>query len=595
MADWDITLGGVDYMLVPKSYRSFPDGNLLVDSRLGRQRLDNLTLGQAFVRPVGVTGGGALGRGGVLEGVGAWPAPWPSTTALGPAPAAQQVTGGLNAAEPKLAVSDASGCYLVAGTTLYRWNRVVGAAPVIRKTLAATARGLCRYQSVIYVAYGAAADVGVYDDGVNALTASALGAGVKASRIISWAGALVIVPAATGDRVVVYWGGTLQKTTTFRLDGAVLGWAVHDDALVIATDAGLYRLTGDWEDDGVTPRQSFRLASWGTLSGQLQDVSDFAWLVVYVGRLIAWVGGKVLVYDTARDWWRHAGLEGAATYGAAVVNGYLCASVRSRLDSARTQLWAWNGTGWWAIEQAATPNTLVYPLADGAGKLLTFRDSSSTMYAWDLADVTGDAALRGAWSVTTPPLDAGEPDRQKQWRRIGVELGRHDGQPVGTWSAQLAWSTDGGATYSVAGAQAVTSELASASFALTAAVSAALIVKVTLTRTSGLPPFVTSIWAEHETLNDSVRRRRWQFRVRAGDRVINRQGARDTRTGQEVRLLLWEQFAAAATLAFRDIDYGSTGVTRTVRMIGLREEWQAPADQPALGAETTLEVTLVEV
>ena len=594
MADWDVTLNGVDYMLVPRSYRSYPNGNLLVDSRLGRQRIDNLALGLAFVRPTGVAGGGALGRAGVLEASGALPAPWPSGVALGPAPAAQSVTTGLNSSEPKLAVSDTAFCYLAAGTTLYRWNQSVGSAPVDRKTLAAAARGICRYQGLIYIAYGASADVGKYDDTSNMLTAAALGAGVKALSIISWAGALAIVPNGALNQVAVYWGATLQKATTFLLDGKVLNWVVYGDALVIATDAGLYRLTGSWEDDGVTPAQTFKLASWGTLSGYLQDADDFAWLVVYAGRLLAWVGGKALLYDAARDWWRHAGLEGAATYGAAVVNGYLCVSAQHPYDTSRTQLWAYNGSGWWSIDQATSPNTLVYPVADGAGKLVTFRSANAAMFAYDLSDVTTAATLASPWSVTTPLLDANEPDRQKAWRRVGVELSRLDGKDVGSWVVQLAYSTDGGTTYTIAGAQTVTSELASVSFALSST-SAGLIVKATLTRTSGLPPFVTSIWVEHETLNDSLRRRRWQFVVRAGDGVVNRLGVRDARDGQTIRTALWSLYAAATTFAFRDVDYGATSVTKNVRMLGLREEWPAPSDQSTLGAETTLEVTLVEV
>ena len=36
-------------------------------------------------------------------------------------------------------------------------------------------------------------------------------------------------------------------------------------------------------------------------------------------------------------------------------------------------------------------------------------------------------------------------------------------------------------------------------------------------------------------------------------------------------------------------------MTTNVRMLALREEWPTPSDQSTLGAETTLEVTLVEV
>jgi hypothetical protein len=302
----------------------------------------------------------------------------------------------------------------------------------------------------------------------------------------------------------------------------------------------------------------------------------------------------VLLYDTARDWWRHAGLEGAAPYGAAVVNGYLCVSAQHKYDTSRTQLWAYNGSGWWALDQATSTNTLAYPVADGAGKLITFRSANAAMFAYDLATVTTATTLASPWSFTTPLLDANEADRQKAWRRIGVELARLDGEAVGSWAVQLAYSTDGGATYTIAGTQTVTSELSSVAFAISAT-SVGLIVKATLTRTSGLPPFVTSVWAEHETLNESVRRRRWQFTVRAGAGLVNRQGERDTRDGQTLRTALWDLYTSATTFAFRDVDYGATGVSTNVRMLGLREEWPTPSDQSTLGAETALEVTLVVV
>jgi hypothetical protein len=505
---------------------------------------------------------------------------------------AQQVTNGLNSAEPKLAVSDTSFCYLAAGTTLYRWNQSVGSAPANRKTLAAAARGLCRYQGALYVAYGAAADVGQYDDATTTLTASALGAGVKAERIISWAGALALVPAGALNQVVVYWGATLGQTTTFRLDGNVLGWVVHGDALVIATDAGLYRLTGSWEDDGVTPRESFALSSWSTLSGYLQDVDDFAWCCVYGGRLLAWVGHAVLLYDPVRAWWRPAGLEGGATYGAAVVNGYLFVSAQAKHDATRTQLWAYDGARWWLVDEATSVNTLVAPAADGAGKLLTFRSANAAMFAYDLTDVSTATTQASPWTVTAM-LDGGAPERVKAWRRVGIELARQDGQTVGSWSAQLDYSTDGGATWTTAGTQTVSGALASVAFDV-AASSVALQLRATLTRVSGLPPCLTGLWADYATLNDDARRRRWQFKVRAGAGVVNRAGVPDARDGQTLRAALWDLYTAAATVTFRDVDYAATGVTHSARLVGLREEWPTPADQRDLGAETTLELTLLE-
>ncbi len=47
MSEYDIQLNGLDFMLLPGSYKSYPDGNLYVDSRLGRQVLTDFSAGLA--------------------------------------------------------------------------------------------------------------------------------------------------------------------------------------------------------------------------------------------------------------------------------------------------------------------------------------------------------------------------------------------------------------------------------------------------------------------------------------------------------------------------------------------------------------------
>ena len=47
----DVTLNGDNYMVLPGTYRSYPDGNLYVDSRLQRQILTDFTAGMAGPKP----------------------------------------------------------------------------------------------------------------------------------------------------------------------------------------------------------------------------------------------------------------------------------------------------------------------------------------------------------------------------------------------------------------------------------------------------------------------------------------------------------------------------------------------------------------
>src|SRR5438477_12839398 len=100
MTDWDVTLNGVDYMLVPKSYRVVAESEAH-DGQLERLRVTAFG-GLGFTRAGRQVGPGGHEGGGLLEGSGAWPAPWPTGgTAVGPAPAAQALSGTLNNSEPK--------------------------------------------------------------------------------------------------------------------------------------------------------------------------------------------------------------------------------------------------------------------------------------------------------------------------------------------------------------------------------------------------------------------------------------------------------------------------------------------------------------
>jgi hypothetical protein len=587
----DITIDTHDFMLVPGSYRAQQDG--IVDSRLLRQRLTDFSTGQAHSRP---TRSGEA-RGGLLAGLGAWPAPWPiGGEGIAPGPAAQAVAGSITSSEPKLTVSDRDYLFIVAGTTVYRWNRAIGTAPVNRKTLAASAAGAVRLDNALYVSHGSGTDVSRYDDASNTLTASALGAGVRAGLIGGFSRGIVLVHPSFPMNLHMYYGNSLSYVRTWKLDGRIVRFTQHGDRMIVATDAGLFELSGNWyqDSDPPAPPETLRVTSWGTLSGQLQDSDDFAWMTVYQGRLMAWLGKRVVIYDEARNWWRHAGLEGGGTSGAAVVNGWLLTTVSPRGAPSTWQLWGYSGSGWWLLHEASGTNTLSTPSADGGGKLVTFTASAGTLQARDLDDSSTATTLASPISVTTPLLDAGEPDRRKYWRRAGIELDRPDGHTTGEWTFTLAWSTDSGATFTAAGTSSVTGPRASVEFPVGASGSS-LVLRVTATRVSGLPPAITAIWAEHETLNDSVRRRRWQFKIHARPRSVDRDGMLDPRTGQDMRAALWQLWEATEATRFRDVDYATTGAEHTVRLIGIREEWPKPADEPALGADTVIELTIVEV
>jgi len=587
MSDWDIRLDGVEYMLVPGSYRATHAASTHRGSQ--RLRLAGFTRGTGHARPVA---GGAL-----LSGLRAWPAPWPlGADGIGPAPGAQAIAGTVATSEPKLTASDSDYLYMVAGTTAYRWDRTLSNAPVSRKTLPAAATCMTRLRSTLYIGYGAAADVSRYNDATNTLTDSALGEGVTASLLGTFSRAIVLVAPSAPMTLHIFYGNSLTYKRSWTLDGNILGFAQLGNRMIVATDGGLFALTGEWyqDSDPPEPPETLRMTSWGTLSGHRQDEDDFAWMIVYQGRLFAWLGKRVVQLDESRETWQPAGLDGGATYGSAVVNGWLLVSLSPPASPTTFQLWGHDGTGWWLLDEANATNAFHSPAADGDGKLVAFTASSGDLTAWDLGDVTTAATLASPCTVTTSLLDGGEPERSKRWQRAGITFARVDGQPVGNWSVAVEYSTDGGTTWNDAGSPtAISDELASVTVPL-AVEAPAILLRLTLSRTSGLPPAITSIWADYVP-DDDRSSRRWQFRVRARSRSINRAGALDPRSGQQIRSDLWALWEAGETVPFRDIDYAATPVERTVRVASISEDWPKPADANAPGAFSTVEITLVEV
>ena len=570
MADWDVTLGGQNFMLVPGGYRAI-GGSAREDGRAGRQRVDDFS---------GGPGASAL-HGGLFgtAAVGGWPAPWPiGAAAVGPGPARQTSAGAVGTASPKLTVNDDNYLFVAAGTALHRWPG--SGSPASRGTLAGAAVDLARRGGELFFAYAGAADVSRFVDATGTHTTSVLGAGYKAWRVEA-SGDLVVTVDDAARNTLRIWNSILTVSTSYPLQGEVRRMAIHDNALLVATNRGLYALRG------VTYTMA-SLELWSILSDGLQSSDDYAWLLSFQGRLMTWVGGRVVVYDPGRGWWKPAGLEGAATTGAAVVGGWLFVSVTPHAGVA-DQLWGYDGAGWWLLGSGP-----LYPSAAGGGKLAAFESGSGTLFYYEVGELLDGDELISPFVIESGLFDDGLPEHAKRWTRIGVELARPDGQPVGSWSFKLEYSADAGASWITAGTTAVTGELESVQHAIDSTANA-LRLRVTGTRSSGLPPFITALWAEYAVLDGSRRTRRWELKVHAANHGIDRAGAADPRTAQQIRQTIWDLYTNAATLTFRDVDYGATAVERQVRLIELRESWRQPADQASLGADTVLELTLQEV
>jgi hypothetical protein len=271
-----------------------------------------------------------------------------------------------------------------------------------------------------------------------------------------------------------------------------------------------------------------------------------------------------------------------------VVGGRLFVAV-TPFNGGAEQLWAYDGAGWWLLDTGRQD-----PAAAGGGLLAAFEAGSGTLSYYAVGELLSASDLISPFSFASGLLDGGAPELLKRWTRAGVELARPDGEPVGSWNITLDYSTDAGASWTTAGTTAVTSELATVQHPLSVTANA-LRLRVTGTRLSGLPPLITALWVEYVLLDGSRRTRRWELKVQAAGQRVNRAGALDARSGQQLRQALWDLYEDAATLAFRDVDYGATLSERQVRLVELRETWRQPADQAVQGADTVLEITLQEV
>jgi len=570
----DVELNGESYMVIPGSYRSYPDGNLYVDSRLQRQVLTDFTTGMAGpkLNARNLPASALFGE----QSLGAWPAAWPlGVNAVGPAPG--QVTTALDVgvAEPKVCLRSGGNLFIAAGDKLYRWDN--DATLTLRYTAPAAIVDMARIGTALYLAHGAGTNLTRWVDHTSTATTNVSSTQLRLVRSI---GRRLVGNDPTDTNIVRIYYANLGSTST-NIDGPVVNATIHDDAVLLATERSIwaFRPSGDTDWD---------LSHWGVVSSDgLQNPDDYAWFVTFQGRLMAWQGGRAVIYDKQRGWWRHAGFEAAESYGAALVNGWLMVSARPRGVEA-VQIWGYNGSGWWLMAETGAARFIAGSRGD---RLIGFEPDDGNIHYWNMDAARDAASVTPDVTVDSTLIDGNAPDQPKFWTRAGVELARADPADVGEWSVQLSYSLDAGATWIPADAPAAVDQPVETVSATIGATSAYLRLRVELEQVSGLPPHILALWAEFEVINESVRRRRWQFRIAASDRTLTREGELDPRDGEEIRGDLWALFDGPASFTFRDVDASS----HTVRVIGLREEWTRPADLPKIGAHSSFEVVLVEL
>jgi hypothetical protein len=344
--------------------------------------------------------------------------------------------------------------------------------------------------------------------------------------------------------------------------------------------------------------------------GTWSDEDDYTFLLGFGGRLVTWLGKRVVEHNPSGDraGWRDLGLGGRTCLGACVAGRHLVVALESLRGGA--EVWAWDGAGWWLLlEDTSGATRWVWPVSlSGAADhdVLVFRAGSRDV---DLIRLHQRSAaghtLPASGSYVTSMLDAGERDKDKAWRKVGAVFaspGTHGHESsVDPVSVTLEWSIDAGGTWTTAGSRTLAATAPDAgqftieaSIASDAAISRFVMLRVTWSSVSDWAPVLAGLWVELEALDAPARRRRWQLGVIAHDQVVRRDGGELARTGRELVADLWAAWEAGTTLPYRDIDHDADPVERRVRVVGIEERVARPADAGERG-DAVVTLTLVEV
>jgi hypothetical protein len=570
-------------MVKPGTYQRYQDGQS--DGRVGRVRL--------FDFYGGAKRAAQMERDRFFTGVGAWPTL--DSQGLTSGPKRQDFTDTVSPAitpgNRRWAFPFLGTWYLVDGADLYTVATSSSAYNGLThvQTLAATVVDCDLLGDTLYFAYGTSAAIGTYDIGSSTYTANALGntAQFKA-KLISHEGDEIRYVRSDQPTVV-----SNAESSRLLADAAVRRLVQVDGHCWVITEGTVYRFTGTLTSDVTTEATVPRLAA----------PDDFDWALAHFGRLWCWAGKEIIYYDTAKDMFQGSGVRGASTLGACTVGSWLVAAIVSAI-SGNVELWAYDGRGWWLLDEQTSAGTLYsYPVSifgacDDVDMLAGRGTTSNQLAGWQFFPRSGAPGLRASYELITALMDAGERDLDKVWRRAGVELATPDDRATSdAVTVALSYSVDGGATWTAIDSATLdddSSRLVSIGGSITARPKGRFLqLKLAVSSVSGWCPVVLGLWAEHETMDLPTRRRRWKFAAVCADRVVKRDGSVDQTGSRDLASALWDAWDDGSTLAFTDVDGGSL----TVRIAGIREMIGRVAEigVPSGSANSDVELTLVEV
>lgn len=598
---YDVTLGGIGYMVAPKSYRRGMDSP-------GR-------LGSAPVRAVQAEWAGGLALNGGERDRFAYSLgllPTRDGRAVRGAGRRSDVTAaGSATARQYHAIVDGRP-YIGAGLGLRRPDRIgmglnpnnFGGITALTTALVGQVDGMATDGNVIWLS-------------------------VAGSTIVSWdvgAGG----PLDTSSTLQLHglahyagdlWGGILvsgqwrigRKVSNVAIDGS--GYPIDSqpthmitgrDGMYTATRGGLWRTVA--RSSGASGLTLSVEHEQLVMTGANGRADDWSYIAEHGGQVYAWYNGGICRYHaggSAPAQMAPTGLWGAECRGLISTMGYLCALVRledSEVPNPGCDLWLYDGRGWWRLSNAAPGDVVdLYGIAPTASYLdnasLIGYDPAGTWRGFQLRGLPSQPGHPNTGELIIGPLYGANIDEAKSWCRVGAEFGDLPYRAIGGLEVELAYSTDGN-TWTVAATATLTTSAPAtvAANVPTAVLGKVLYVRYRYTGGSALErsPTLRALWAEYRPIEEVVPKRHWQFDVLVADEQTRRNGGKEPRNGKQIAADLWAQWEARGTLTFRDVDYDLAAVTRNVRIVGV-DELVERADERGRWGEAVCRVRLVEV
>lgn len=574
----DITLNGETYRLTPGGYQRSPV--TAPGAAPERQNLASFGLGLGFAQDdelSGEQGGGWNGQNVHAVGEGSGIEPYPALGAH--ADGVITATGSLPGPRAFL-VWPGSGDRLFLGLdhVVYRSIALGGAwgnfASFADLGVGFAITGLVPYQGDVLVMVSTGQDIRRVNASSGALTIWR--AGEKGSVGAPYGNAIMY---SNGSAVLslsgTKWNGN-AVTHQRGLDAPIRAMAEHDSEVIIATTSSLYRMGGQpypgEADDAAVTADTSKAPEWRgdpepILShGKIAVGDDLVFLASYRGKIYTWLNKRVAVYDGGEAW-TPVGPKGIECEGGCVAGDWLVVAIVA--PAGGTELWGFDGTGWWVLLRRASP-TVVWPQPLGGWgnwDLVAFRSGSAT---YDLARLVWRSTTNHTYATSatwiSPLLTGRDPGMDKAWHQIDAWFAWPElpGNPASGDSVTIAldYSSDAGATWteidtatvSIGREQHLTHRFTAPP------VSRLLQTRVRWSSVSDWAPILS-----HIDVDFAVRdtRQRWTLDVAVRDQLEG--------SGRDEIDALWDAWREAA-VPFRDIDYDTNPQERTVRVLEVAEK-----------------------